>query len=80
MTYLWQEERGKNIYRIQTDDKAINAKLKRRNKFQLIANALNDQLWIYAGLFSRPDIAKKIIKSVTGKNPKINSEGVISYE
>jgi hypothetical protein len=80
MTHLWQEERGKNFYKVQTDEKNIAVKLKRRNKFYLCAIALNANLWIYTCVFSRPDIAKKTLKSVTGKNPKIDSEGVILYE
>ncbi len=80
MTYLWQEERGKNFYKIQTDEKSIADILKRRNKFHLSANALNANLWIYNCEFTRPDIAKKTLKSVTCKIVKIDSEGVIYYE
>ena len=80
MTYLWQEERGKNFYKIHTDEKSIADILKRRNKFHLSANALNANLWIYNCEFTRPDIAKKTLKSVTCKIVKIDSEGVIYYE
>ncbi len=80
MTYLWQEEKGKKFYRVQTDEKSIVDKLKRRNGFRLSAQALNSELWIFNCEFSRPDIAKKTIKSVTGKNPILDSEGVIMYQ
>jgi len=80
MTYLWQVERGKNFYKVQTDQKTINEKLKRRKGFRLCAVSLNTNLWIYSCMFTRPDIAKKTLKSVTGKNAKIDLEGVISYE
>lgn len=80
MTYLWQEERGKKFYRVQTNEKSIADKLKRRNKFYLTAVAMNVSLWIYGCEFTRPDIAKKTLKSVTGKNAKIDSEGVFIYE
>ena len=79
MTYLWQEERGKNFYRVQTDEKKIANKLKRRNKFRLCAIGWNTTLWIFSCEFKRPDIAKKTLKSITGKNAKIDSEGVFSY-
>lgn len=80
MTCLWQEERGKKSYRVQTNEKGIADKLKRRNKFYLTATALNAGLWIFSCEFTRPDIAKKIMKSVTGKNVKIDSEGIFLYE
>lgn len=80
MTYLWQEERGKNIYRVQTDEKRIAHKLKRRNKFHLSAFAWNANMWVYSCEFSRPDIAKKTLKSITGKKAKVDFEGVISFE
>jgi hypothetical protein len=80
MTYLWQEERGKNFYKVQTDEKTIANKLKRRNGFSLSALAINNDLWIFCCQFTRPDIAKKTIKSVTEKNVKIDSEGVFLYE
>jgi len=79
MTYLWQEERGKKFYRVQTDEKSIAHKLKRRNKFHLSAFAWNVNMWIYSCEFSRPDIAKKTLKSITGKNAEIDSEGIFSY-
>jgi hypothetical protein len=80
MTNLWQEERGKKFYRVQTNEKQISDRLKRRNKFHLSAISINTSLWIYGCEFTRPDIAKKTLKSITGNNSKIDSEGVISYE
>jgi len=79
MTYLWQEERGKMFYKIQTNEKWIAQKLKRRNKFHLCSIGWNKKLWVYSCEFSRPDIAKRTLKSVTGKNVKIDSEGVFFY-
>jgi hypothetical protein len=80
MTYLWKEERSLNHYRIQTDERLIYSKLIRRQGFKLTTNAINGKLWIFNCQFTRPDIAKKTIKSVTGKIGKIDSEGVIYYE
>ena len=85
MTYLWQEERGKKYYRVQTDDKAIAMKLKRRDGFHLCGYAVNaapangTRLWIFTCQFKRPDIAKDTIKSITGKKAKIDSEGCFVF-
>ncbi len=80
MTYLWQEEKGQKYYRVQTDEKSIADKLKRRKGFKLTAWSTNRNLWIFLTEFSRPDIARKTIQSLTGKKPKIDSEGVIFYD
>lgn len=80
MTYLWQEERGQKFYRVQTDEKEVAHKLKRRKGFKLCGWSINgNSLWIFSCSFSRPDIAKKVLKSVTGQMPKIDSEGLISF-
>lgn len=80
MTYLWQEERGKKYYKVQTDEKEVANKMKRRNGFHLSGCAVNAGLWIFTCQFTRPDIAKKTLKSITGKNVKIDSEGEFVYE
>jgi len=80
ITYLWHLERATNEYRVQTDSKEIADKLKRRQGFRISAIALNYPLWIFSCEFKRPDIARKTIKSITGKNGKIDSEGVLIYE
>jgi len=67
MTSMWQEERGKPYYRFQTDEREINNKMKRRNKFELVGWGVNCNLWIYQVQFKRPDIAKKTFKALTGK-------------
>ena len=87
--YLWQEERGKKYYKVQTDEKDVANKMKRRNGFRLCGYAVNavpangangTRLWIFSCEFSRPDIARKTIKSITGKNGNIDSEGEFVYE
>jgi len=80
MTYLWQEERGQKFYRVQTDEKLVADKLKRRNGYKLAGCSINGHsLWIFTCTFTRPDIAKKVLKSVTGQKSNIDSKGVISY-
>lgn len=81
MTYCWQEERGQKIYRVQTDDKVIANKLRRRKGFTPSGTVItNRELWMFKVKFSRPDIAKKTLASVTGCTPQIDSEGMVSYE
>ena len=85
LTYLWQEESGKKYYRVQTDDKDIAKKLFRRNGFRLSAYGMKSDsanglsLWIFCCEFSRPDIARKTIESVTGEKGKIDSEGMFVF-
>jgi hypothetical protein len=81
MTYCWQEERGQKYYRVQTDDKAIAGKLRRRKGFTPSGTVItNRDEWIFNCKFSRPDIAKKTLSSVTCCLPQIDSEGIISYD
>lgn len=80
MTYLWQEARGSKFYFVQTDNREISRKINRRKGFMLSANAVNKNLWIYSCKFTRPDIAKKVVSSITCKTPIIDSEGLISYD
>lgn len=80
MTYLWQEERGKIFYRVQTDARLVPKKMRRRNGFRLCGQALNSSLWIFSCQFSRPDIAQKTLKSITCKKVKIDHDGVFIYE
>ncbi len=80
MTYLWQEEKGKNFYKVQTDEAEIAHRIKRRNGFRLSAIGMNCKLWIFNCEFTRPDRARRVIKSITDKKWRIDSEGVIIYE
>ena len=71
MTSMWQLVRGEPHYKFQTDDKAIAEKMRRR-KFHLAAWGVNCNLWIYQSAYSRPDIARKVFKTLTGKVPIYN--------
>lgn len=66
MTYMWREEKGKPFYRFQTDEKEISDKMKRRQKFILSASGYNTPLWVFQTTFNRADIAKKVLKTLTG--------------
>ena len=86
LTYLWQEESKKKYYRVQTDDKDIAKKLFRRNGFRLSGYGKNSdsangtRLWIFCCEFSRPDIARKTLESVTGESARIDSEGMFVFD
>ena len=79
MTYLWQEQRGKPFYRFQTDDYKIAAKMKGRKKFTLAGRGMNCPLWIFIAEFSRSDIARKALKSLTGNSVKIDQKENILF-
>ena len=74
MTCMWQEQRGEMYFRFQTDDKSIADKMKRRQKFSLTAYGMNCSLWIYHSHFTRPDLARAAIKSLTVKKVKYIAE------
>ena len=79
MTYLWQEERGKKFYKFQTDEKEIYNKLIRRQGFKLSARGFNCDLWTFNAEFSRPDIARKMLKSLTGNSVKFDKKEDIYF-
>ncbi len=79
MTYLWQEEKAKPYFRLQTDEKKIADKLKRRQGFRIAAISVTNPLWIFACRFNRKDGAIKTITNLTGHKPKIEQDGVISF-
>ena len=70
MTCMWREIKGDTIYRFQTDEKDIAIKMKRRKKFWLVGWGMNCSLWIYRVHFSRPDLARAALTSLTGKKIK----------
>ena len=76
---MWQEERGKCYFRFQTEEKIIADKMKRRNKFKLVGSGFNTNLWIFQATFTRPDIAKKALKTLSGNKVKFNQEEEIFY-
>ena len=81
MTYLWRECKDDITYRFQTDEKHIVDKMKRRLKFSLIAVGMNCPLWIYQAHFTRPDLARAALKSLTGREIKyIPEEDVYEAE
>lgn len=79
MTYLWKMQRGLKTYRFQTDNREIHNKMKRREKFILVAEGVNCDLWIYQVQISRPDIARNILKSLCENEVKFDSKEELFY-
>ena len=79
MTYLWREEIRKPYYRFQTDEIKIADKMKRRKKFELIGNGLNCSLWIFKSKFSRFDMARNTLKSLTGNSVKYHKKDDVYF-
>ena len=46
-THVWQEERGKPVFRFQTQDKDVHLYLSRKEGFKLVGWGFNIDLWIY---------------------------------
>lgn len=79
MIFMWQENRGEHFYRFQTENKVIAARMKRRNKFRLTARGINCDIWIFQAIFSRPDIARKALKTLAGNTVKYDKKEDIFY-
>ena len=69
-TFLWQEQRRKPYYRIQTNDPIVANKLRRRIKFKLVCCGVNTTLWIFRGTYSSPYKAKISLQRLTGQKVK----------
>lgn len=80
MLYMWQEEKGKPYYRFQTDDKKLADKMKRRNKFKLTADISNPEGWVFLTEISKPFIAKKMFKALSGESAILNKKDDIYYQ
>lgn len=61
---IWKEKKGKSIYRIQTKSIIVHRKLMQRQGFELVAEGVNADLWVYRGEFSSIEKANQTIKSI----------------
>jgi hypothetical protein len=53
--------------------------MKGRKKFELTGRSMNCPLWIFQTEFSRPDIARKALKTLTGNSIKTDINGNILF-
>ena len=69
-TFLWQEQRGLMIFRIQTTDPRIAERMSRRKRFKLTAKGINCKIWIYIAEFYSPQKARQALAQLTGRKVK----------
>jgi hypothetical protein len=79
MIYMWQKKRGKRFYRFQTSNKNAASMMKRRKKFKLSGYGFNCGMWIFVAEFSRPDIARKALKTISGGKIEYDNKEDIFY-
>ena len=79
MIYMWQETRGNKYYRFQTTNKTAAIKMKRREKFKLVGFGFKRDIWIFQVEFSRPDIARKVLKTLSGGKAEFDAGEEIFY-
>ncbi len=80
-TFIWQMERRKPIYRIQTNDHRVARKLKKRPKAKICVWGINAPFWIFQVQYSSPSYAVIGLSNITGADVEETSEsGVfVSY-
>ena len=64
-TYMWQEAYGYLVFRFQTNDPAINKRMRQRKAFTLVLWGLNKKLWVYKVQFNSRKEAIKSFKRIT---------------
>ena len=79
MTSLWREVKGEPFYRFQTDEIKIADKMKRREKFEHIGSGLNCSFWMFQTKFSRFDMARNTLKSLTGNSVNYHKKDDIYF-
>ena len=80
-SYIWQMEKRKPVYRIQTDDHRVARKLKKRPNAKLCSYGVNAPNWIFQVQYSSPSYAVIGLGNITGADVKETSDsGVfVSY-
>ena len=79
MTFLWQEERGVMMFRIQTDEPEVADRMRRRKRFTLTAQGMNCKLWIYIARFYSPQKARAALAQLTGRKVNKDSSEDVYY-
>ena len=69
-TYMWQEVYGDPIFRFQTNDPAINRRMRQRADFTLALWGLNENLWVYKAQFYSPQKARQSLSRITRQEIK----------
>jgi hypothetical protein len=61
-TRVWQQERGKPLFRFQTENADLHYVFSQRNDLILVGWGVNLDLWIYLGEFDSFFKAQKVIE------------------
>ena len=61
-THVWQEERGKPVFRFQTQDKDVHLYLSRKEGFKLVGWGFNIDLWIYRAKYQSLSEAQETLQ------------------
>lgn len=72
-SFMWREQphsKSNNYYRIQTSDKNVYAKLRRRSQFSLVGVGINSRVWIFRGRYSSMKNAKKSFSRISNRKIK----------
>ena len=79
MSYLWREVSSDNRWRIQTTDRSVKRKLRRRNTAKLVGECFNHSMVIYRLQYYTPQKAKQSFQRLTGQKIKKDSENGVFY-
>ena len=79
MTYLWQEQRGEMVFRIQTDESSVAEKMRRRKRFSLTGRGINCKIWVYVAGFYSPQKARGALRQLTHRKVKKDSSDEVFY-
>ena len=75
---MWQEERGQNMYRIQTEDPYLFRKLNKRQDMKLVMWGLNKYIRIFQVTYYSPKEARRSFRRIIGsKTHKTGDMGVL---
>ena len=79
-TYMWREYpfiRGDKSYRFQTNDSAINKRMRQRKDFKLAMWGLNNNIWVYITEKNTANKARRTLSNITqGPVKKTSERGV----
>lgn len=78
-THLWQESRGLEYWRIQTEDPTIYRKLAKRKDMKLVGWGINRYIRIFQTRYFSPNEARRSFRRIVGqKIGKSDATGVFS--
>ena len=78
-TYMWQEVYGDPVFRFQTNDPAINKRMRQRADFSLVLWGLNTNLWVYQAQFYSPREARRTLRRITRQDILFNAVSDVFY-